>query len=83
MPSRYRPEIRRQVIQLARAGTRVAQLATMFGMSEATIYNWPGRIELFHNTRRGHRLTQDWRGPRDRGPYGLVGPSAPRHAQLK
>jgi transposase len=40
MASRYRPEIRRRVIELARAGTRVAQLATMSGMSEATIYNW-------------------------------------------
>lgn len=40
MPLRYPPEIRRQVVELARAGTRVAQLATTFGMSEATIYNW-------------------------------------------
>ncbi len=29
-----------QVIELARAGTRVAQLAATFGISEATIYNW-------------------------------------------
>jgi len=29
-----------QVIELARSGTRVAQLAATFGMSEATIYNW-------------------------------------------
>jgi transposase-like protein len=29
-----------QVIELARSGTRVAQLAETFGMSEATIYNW-------------------------------------------
>jgi transposase-like protein len=28
------------VIELARAGTRVAQLAVTFGMSEVTIYNW-------------------------------------------
>jgi transposase-like protein len=40
MPRRYPPEIRRQVVDLARAGTRVKQLATTFGMSEATIYNW-------------------------------------------
>lgn len=33
-------EIRRQVIELARSGTKVAQLAETFGMSEATIYNW-------------------------------------------
>jgi transposase-like protein len=40
MPRRYSPEIRRQVVELARAGTRVKQLVTTFGMSEATIYNW-------------------------------------------
>jgi transposase-like protein len=40
MPRRYPPEIRRQVVELARAGTRVKQLVTTFGMSEATIYNW-------------------------------------------
>ncbi len=40
MPRRYRPEVRRQVVELARAGTRVKQLARTFGMSEATIYNW-------------------------------------------
>jgi len=40
MPRRYPPEIRRQVVELARAGTRVAQLAATFAMSEATIYVW-------------------------------------------
>ena len=40
MPRRYDPETRRQVIELARAGTKVTQLATTFGMTEATIYNW-------------------------------------------
>lgn len=40
MPRRYPPEVRRQVIDLARSGTRVPQLAATFGMSEATIYNW-------------------------------------------
>ena len=40
MPRRYPPEVRRQVIELARSGTRVAQLAATFGMTEATIYNW-------------------------------------------
>ena len=29
-----------QVIELARSGTRVAQLSSTFGMSEATIYSW-------------------------------------------
>lgn len=40
MPRRYPPEVRRQVIELARSGTKVAQLATTFGMSDATIYSW-------------------------------------------
>lgn len=40
MPSRYPTETRRQVVDLARSGTKVAQLADTFGMSEATIYNW-------------------------------------------
>ncbi len=40
MPRRYPPELRRQVIDLVRSGTRVALLADTFGMSEVTIYNW-------------------------------------------
>jgi transposase-like protein len=40
MPRSYAPEVRRQVVELARAGTRVDQLAKTFGMTEATIYNW-------------------------------------------
>jgi transposase len=40
MPRRYPVEVRRQVIELARSGTKVAQLAATFGMSDATIYNW-------------------------------------------
>jgi transposase len=40
MPRRYPPEVRRQVIELARSGTKVAQLAEVFGVSEASIYNW-------------------------------------------
>lgn len=40
MPRRYPAETRSQVIELARSGTRVAQLASTFGMSEATIYSW-------------------------------------------
>jgi transposase-like protein len=40
MPSRYPVEVRRQVVELARSGTRVAQLAETFAISEATIYNW-------------------------------------------
>ncbi len=40
MPRRYPAEVRHQVIELARSGTKVAQLAATFGMSDATIYNW-------------------------------------------
>jgi transposase len=40
MPGRYPVEVRKQVLELARAGTRVAQLAETFGMSEAAIYGW-------------------------------------------
>jgi transposase len=29
-----------QVVELARSGTKVAQLVATFGMSEATVYNW-------------------------------------------
>jgi len=45
---RYPLEICRQVVELARAGTRVAQLATTFGMSEATIYNWLKQEKVRH-----------------------------------
>lgn len=40
MPRRYSAEVRRQVTELARSGTKVAQLAATFGMSDATIYSW-------------------------------------------
>ena len=40
MPRKYPPEVRRQVIELARSGTRVKQLAATFEVSQVTIYNW-------------------------------------------
>ena len=40
MPHKYPAEMRRQVLELARSGTKVAQLATTFTVSEATIDNW-------------------------------------------
>lgn len=40
VPRRYPVETRRQVVELARAGTRVAQLAETFGMTQASIYSW-------------------------------------------
>jgi transposase len=40
MPRSYPFDVRRQVIELARSGTRVSQLSVTFGMTDATIYNW-------------------------------------------
>jgi transposase-like protein len=40
MARSYSFDTRRQVIELARSGTRVAQLSVTFGMTETTIYNW-------------------------------------------
>jgi len=40
MPSRYPAELRRQVVDLARSGTKVSQLCEAFGMSEGAIYGW-------------------------------------------
>jgi transposase len=40
LPRKYPAEVRRQVLELARAGTRVRQLAVTFAISEATIYSW-------------------------------------------
>lgn len=40
MPRRYTPELRRQVLELARSGTTVKQLAQTFGMCEVTVYSW-------------------------------------------
>jgi transposase-like protein len=40
MPCSYPFDVRRQVIELAGSGTRVAQLSVTFGMTETTIYNW-------------------------------------------
>jgi transposase len=39
-PAVIRREVRRQVVELARAGTAVKVLASTFGMTDATIYNW-------------------------------------------
>ncbi len=40
IPCKYPIEVRRQVTELARSGTRAWQLEKTFGMSQATIYNW-------------------------------------------
>src|SRR3712207_4008851 len=58
MPCRYPPEIRRQVVELVRTGTRVAQLVTTFGMSEATIYNWFKQEQIDRGEIEGLRTDQ-------------------------
>lgn len=40
MPRRIDPEVRIQIVQLARAGTPVKVLAKTFAFSEASIYTW-------------------------------------------
>jgi len=40
MPSRYPVEVRRQVVELARTGTKVSQLVETFGMRQASIHSW-------------------------------------------
>jgi transposase len=40
VPRSYPAMTRRQVVELARAGTKVPQLVATFGVSEATVYNW-------------------------------------------
>jgi transposase len=48
MPRRYPAEVRHQVIELARSGTKVAQLAATFGISDTTIYNWLKQDKVDH-----------------------------------
>lgn len=58
MPRRYPSEVRRQVVELARAGTRVTQLAKTFGISEATIYNWLRQERIDRGEEIGLRTDQ-------------------------
>jgi transposase-like protein len=58
MPARYPAEVRRQVIELARAGTRVVQLAQTFGMTEATIYNWLRQERIDRGEQAGQTTDQ-------------------------
>ena len=53
MPRRYPPEMRRQVIELARSGTRVKQLAMTFAISEATVYNGTKQDKIDRGEREG------------------------------
>jgi len=45
--------MRRQVIELARSGTRVEQLAVTFAISEATVYNWTKQDKIDRGERDG------------------------------
>lgn len=58
MPSRYPSDVRRQVVELARSGTKVSQLAETFGMSEATIYNWTKQEKVDRGEVQGHSTEQ-------------------------
>ncbi len=58
MPRRYPPEIRREVIELARSGTRVKQLAATFAVSEATIYNWTKQDKIDRGEIEGQSTDQ-------------------------
>lgn len=58
MPRRYSQEIRRQVLELARSGTRVAQLSQTFGMTETTIYNWIKQDKIDRGEIEGLRTDQ-------------------------
>jgi hypothetical protein len=86
MPSRYPADVRRQVVELARSGTSVVQLAETFGMTQATIYNWlkqdrndrgeaPGPEHRGANGARGreetHPAARDGTGGLAEGPRGL------------
>ncbi len=48
MPCKYPIEVRRQVTELARSGTRAKQLEKTFGISQATIYNWIRQDKIDH-----------------------------------
>ena len=43
--SRYSPEFRAQIVELARSGRSVAELAREFEPSDQTIYNWIKQAE--------------------------------------
>ncbi|HEY4896166.1 MAG TPA: transposase [Solirubrobacteraceae bacterium] len=58
MPRRYPAEVRRQVVDLARSGTRVAQLAETFGMTEATIYSWVNQERVDRGEVQGQSTEQ-------------------------
>ena len=76
MPRKYPPEVRRQVIELARSGTRVAQLVATFDISEATIYT---RIRIAARSARTS-TTRSCTGSRSPSAPAPCGAAAPRDA---
>jgi hypothetical protein len=53
MSSRYPVEVRRRVVELARSGTKVSQLAETFGMTQASIYSWLKQDRIDRVRRQG------------------------------
>jgi len=58
MPCKYPTEVRRQVVELARSGTRAWQLEKTFGMSQTTIYNWIRQDKIDHGAIDGLSTNQ-------------------------
>jgi transposase len=53
VPKVYAPEFRRQIVELARSGRPVAQLASEFGVSLPTLYKWIHQDQVDHGERPG------------------------------
>lgn len=58
MPRKFPNEVRHQVIDLARSGTRVAQLVETCNISQATIYNWLTQEKVDRGEIEGERTDQ-------------------------
>ncbi len=69
MPRRYPSDIHRQVVELARSGTKVAQLVVTFGMSEATIYNWLRQEQIDRGEISGTSTDYGARSRRSQAPH--------------
>ena len=55
MPRKIPTEVRRQVIDLARSGTKVSQLVETFGISQASIYKWLTQEKIDRGEIEGER----------------------------
>ena len=58
MPPKIPTEVRRQVIDLARSGTKVSQLVETFGISQASIYKWLTQEKIDRGEIEGERTDQ-------------------------